>query len=112
MPSEKDRLGEKLRDAEKAREDEYFARRDKELIEKLRSKREKEFKDELKAAGSMTCPRCGERLHERVEHGVRIDECPACGGLWLDKGELETLAEREAHGWLGRLLRTRQGHKS
>jgi len=32
----KDRFGEKLRDAEKAREDEYFARRDRELLEKIR----------------------------------------------------------------------------
>jgi hypothetical protein len=32
----KDRLGDKLRDAEKAREDEYFARRDRELLEKMR----------------------------------------------------------------------------
>ena len=33
---QKDRFGDKLRDAEKAREDEYFARRDRELLEKLR----------------------------------------------------------------------------
>ncbi len=33
---QKDRWGDKLRDAEKAREDEYFARRDRELMEKMR----------------------------------------------------------------------------
>lgn len=108
MATEKDRFGEKLRDVEKAREDQYFARRDKELIEKLKREKEKQFKGELQAAATMTCPRCGAELRERVEHGVRVDECPSCGGLWLDKGEFEALAEHEQEGWFGRLFRTRQ----
>ena len=33
---EKDRYGDKLRDLERAREDKYYADRDKELIEKMR----------------------------------------------------------------------------
>jgi hypothetical protein len=33
---EKDRLGAKLREKEKAEEDRYFAQRDRELIEKLK----------------------------------------------------------------------------
>ncbi|HEY8516975.1 MAG TPA: hypothetical protein VIS07_15810 [Candidatus Binatia bacterium] len=35
--SEKDRLGDKLRDLEHAREDLYFAERDRQLIEQLRA---------------------------------------------------------------------------
>jgi uncharacterized protein len=108
MASEKDRLGEKLHDVEKAREDQYFAKRDKELIEKLRDEQEKEFKQELKAAATLVCPRCGETLRARTEHDVHLDECPACGGLWLDRGELELLAKREEEGWFGRLFRARQ----
>lgn len=38
----KDRLGDKLRDAEKAREDQYFAKRDKELLQKLKERMDKE----------------------------------------------------------------------
>lgn len=38
--SGKDRLGEKLRDLEHAREDVFFAQRDRELIEKLRAQGE------------------------------------------------------------------------
>jgi Zn-finger nucleic acid-binding protein len=26
--------------------------------------------------------------------GIELDHCPACGGTWLDAGELETIAER------------------
>ena len=33
---EKDRLGDKLKDLEKAREDQYFAEREKKLLDKLR----------------------------------------------------------------------------
>jgi len=40
------------------------------------------------------CPCCGEEMTAR-EYGycsqVLIDVCPACGGLWLDKGETEAL---------------------
>ena len=108
MTTEKDRFGDKLRDVEKAREDMYFAKRDKELIEKLKREKEQQFKGELRAAAAMVCPRCGAELAERVEHGVRVDECPSCGGIWLDKGEFEVLAQHEAGGWFSRLLRARQ----
>lgn len=51
MPEEKDRWGDKLHDAEKAREDEYFRKRDQELIEKRRRK-EKELEEERRKADS------------------------------------------------------------
>ena len=42
MATEKDRLGNKLRDAERAREDQYFAERDRQLIDRLRESKEGE----------------------------------------------------------------------
>jgi Zn-finger nucleic acid-binding protein len=30
-----------------------------------------------------------------VSEDVEIDECSACGGIWLDKGELEKIVARE-----------------
>jgi Zn-dependent protease with chaperone function len=38
----------------------------------------------------MRCPNCaGRRLEERLgPQGVIVDQCPACGGVWLDKGEI------------------------
>ena len=36
MNSEKDRLGEKLKDLEHAKENRYFAERERELLDKLR----------------------------------------------------------------------------
>ncbi len=41
----------------------------------------------------MTCPNCDDqKLDERHSHGIEIDVCPKCGGVWLDRGELEKLA--------------------
>lgn len=104
MASEKDRLGDKLHDAEKAREDEFFARRDRELINKLKRDKEQQFNQDLQAAKELICPRCGKTLQERVEHGVTIDQCANCGGVWLDKGELDALIQADEKGWFGKLF--------
>ena len=44
----------------------------------------------------MNCPVCGEGLRQVEWSGVAIDLCPRCRGVWLDRGELETILEREA----------------
>jgi Zn-finger nucleic acid-binding protein len=42
----------------------------------------------------ISCPACGS-LTESTEYAycsqVVIDRCPGCGGIWLDKGELEAI---------------------
>lgn len=45
----------------------------------------------------MKCPICTDTplvLAER--QGVEIDYCPACRGIWLDRGELDKLLDRAA----------------
>ena len=86
-------------------EEAYFARQNKEAIEKLRAKMK--IGAEAKAAGtsSMQCPRCdGGKLSERVVNEVSIDTCDKCGGVWLDSGELEQLIKREGGGFFSRLF--------
>jgi uncharacterized protein len=102
---EKDRLGGKLRDKERAEEDLYFAQRDRELLEKLKKEKEAEEKAAERQKWFMRCPKCGVQLATVQHHGVTVDECPSCQGMWLDRGELETLAQRENEGWLSRWLR-------
>ena len=41
------------------------------------------------------CPSCGGELVELDRSGVRIDACRDCRGVWLDRGELERILERE-----------------
>jgi Zn-finger nucleic acid-binding protein len=89
---------------ERGLEEEYFHRKNKEAIEKLRAKMK--VADDPKAAGtsSMTCPRCGGALKESKFEEVSIDTCEKCGGVWLDAGQLEQLTQREKGGWLSGLL--------
>ena len=43
----------------------------------------------------LNCPRCGDAVMMRhffsVKREVEIDECPSCGGFWLDVGELRKI---------------------
>lgn len=104
MPEDKDRYGDKLREVERAREDKYFSDRDRELLDKLRTQVAGKDDAEARLAAHMRCPKDGERLVSRTQLGVTVDDCPTCGGTWLDKGELEELARRENSGWLSRFL--------
>jgi Zn-finger nucleic acid-binding protein len=85
-------------DRRRGLEEEYFHRKNKEAIEKLREKMK--VSDEAKAAGisSMKCPRCDGSLNESKVEDVSIDVCDKCGGVWLDSGELEQLTKREGGG--------------
>lgn len=104
MSDEKDRFGDKLREAEKAREDQYFAERDRALLQKLKAEQSGGEEQHLKELARMRCPKCGERLTTVKHLDVTVDECPVCHGMWLDKGELEQIGHRESTGWLARYL--------
>ena len=42
---------------------------------------------------SHACPVGGETLEIYEAYGIRIEACPACHGLWLQKGELKVLKD-------------------
>jgi Zn-finger nucleic acid-binding protein len=44
----------------------------------------------------MTCPLDGCQLVMSERQGIEIDYCPACRGVWLDRGELDKIIERSA----------------
>jgi len=43
----------------------------------------------------MNCPQCTVMLQVSDRHGIEIDYCPQCRGVWLDRGELDKILERE-----------------
>lgn len=42
----------------------------------------------------MKCPIDTSELLMTDRHGVEIDYCPQCRGVWLDRGELDKIIER------------------
>lgn len=63
-------------------------------------KADNSYWDRSETGGSVTeskihCPRCEQTmLSQQVAydaHKVEIDRCRSCGGIWLDKGEVDTL---------------------
>ena len=90
------------RPLKKAKEDEYFVKKESELVAKLKAKQAAEAKQSAKKDGPMKCPKCGETLKMRTFQKIEIDQCTGCGGIWLDPGELEQVAEKESGSWLGK----------
>jgi hypothetical protein len=41
------------------------------------------------------CPVDSTELRRIDRSGVHVDACPTCRGLWLDRGELDKIVERE-----------------
>ena len=46
--------------------------------------------------GPMACPVDGTALVMSERSGIEIDYCPSCRGVWLDRGELDKIIERNA----------------
>jgi len=44
---------------------------------------------------TLTCPKCGSPMRSYERNRVHVDQCTGCGGLFLDRGELEALVAAE-----------------
>ena len=84
-------------------EDEYFFRKDQEMIAQLKAKAEAERarleSENKKKDYWMRCPKCGSELkEENYGETVLVDRCTstACGGIYLDRGELEILLKAKS----------------
>ena len=89
-------------------EDEYFARQElerrKKWAQEQSARMAAEEKETLKQAHWMKCPKCGRDLKEIDLHGVKVDQCANCGGIFLDAGEIGQLAKQEDQGLVGRVF--------
>jgi uncharacterized protein len=90
-----------------ASEEEYFARQESERRRKLAEERQAklvaEERERARTLHFMKCPKCGMQLDEVAFGDVRVDKCFSCEGLWLDKGELDVIRQKEG-GFMGRML--------
>lgn len=46
----------------------------------------------------LLCPNCNTSMTAVNRQGVEFDMCPACRGVWLDRGELEKLVAGASEG--------------
>ena len=80
---EKDRLGDKFRDVERAREEQWAHQRDQELLEKLRKKGEQAL-----------CPQCRKPLVAETRGSVAMMACTDHHGAWLRDEVLQSIIKR------------------
>ena len=85
-------------------EDEYFVKQDAELLRKQRAAADAAALEAERKTHYMKCPKDGYDLTSSTYHGVQIETCPHCGGMWLDAGGLEAVAHEERPGLLTRVL--------
>lgn len=46
----------------------------------------------------MKCPKCNTELTPATRHKLKVEQCPSCKGMWLERQELDEL-EDEAFDW-------------
>jgi hypothetical protein len=91
-----------MEDRGQALENEYFHRREQELIAKMKAKIEEESAVSLE----IKCPKCDGTLIETDFETIKIDVCDKCTGVWLDPGELTHIVDKEEEtGWFGKLFK-------
>ena len=100
IEDEKDRFGETLRLVERAKEDIYFAQRDRELLEKLKAQLRRVENEDRK----LQCPKCGGTWESYTFQGIALERCRQCCGIWMDKGELDAVLKKFSRDPLGHLI--------
>jgi len=102
MADDKDKFGDTMRLVERAKEDIYFAERDRELMAKLKG----QLRKVEEPAADLACPKCSGHLESYTFHGYALDRCDQCGGVWMDRGELEGVIRKISRGPLGEWIDT------
>jgi uncharacterized protein len=85
-------------------EDEYFVKQEAELLQKQRATARAAAVDAERRSHFMKCPKDGYDLASSTYHGVQIEACPHCGGMWLDAGEVEAVAHEHRPALLTRVI--------
>ncbi len=89
-------------------EDEYFVREDAEKKRRIALETKKalaaEEQKRLKDLHFMCCPKCGMKLQQIRFRKVDVDACFSCGGLFIDKGQVDRIAKPEGKGVMWTVL--------
>lgn len=81
-------------------EEEYFAKQEAELLKSRRANVQRASVEAERQSHHMKCPKCGHDLATEQYHGLEVDRCTQCDGVWFDAGEAEQLIGDEHEGVL------------
>jgi len=103
-------IRQKLEKLGYSKEEDYFYHLNRRLIEQRRKQldvgRRRQQADQEKNSHWMKCPKCGSSLKDSNILGIYVEQCPDCGGVFMDQGEIETLLEaKRSRTFLNRLKR-------
>ncbi len=89
-------------------EDEYFVREDAEKKRRIALEMKRQIAGEQAAAlrdlHYMHCPKCGMKMQEIKYGNLDVDACFSCGGIFLDKGEIDVIAQPQQKGIMSAIL--------
>ena len=86
-------------------EEEYFARMEAERLKERRAAAAEAAAAAERQRSLMRCPKCGAELVTEEYHGIQVDRCPECHGVWFDAGEVEQILQQQESGGVGGLFR-------
>lgn len=86
-------------DRKKALENEYFHKKETELLGIMKHEAEETL---AKRCCKGRCPKCGEMIEPMTFREVPLDRCPGCGGIWLGPNDLKILAGKDHRTWFDR----------
>jgi hypothetical protein len=93
-----------MTDGPRRMEEEYFVKREAEILKARRDAAERAARDAERRSHRMKCPKCGADLRTETRAGIQLEKCPECLGVWFDAGEAEQLIKTEGHQSIGRLF--------
>ena len=92
-------MANKWDERKKAQEDEYFVKKEREQLAKLKAKQEAEAKEAAKKSASMRCPKCGEPLKARSFQKIESTSASAATAhSWMPANSNKSLARKKAAG--------------
>jgi hypothetical protein len=87
-------------------EEEYFAKKDGEHLEKHRQVAQEQQTKAERQSHYMKCPKCGADLVEEEFRKVLVDRCPECHGVWFDAGEVDKMVDQGGQGFVHGILQS------
>ncbi len=86
-------------------EDEYFAKEEAELLKAQRERAKAAAEEAARQLHFMKCPKDGHDLVHEEFHGVTVDRCVHCQGIFLDADEIAAVMAKDDPTLLGRVIR-------